>query len=97
MDQGVLALILAPFLALAGVVIGKIIDKRASDGKHATDLIAALQAEIVRRDKAADRLSAAYRVLEDYATRLRRTIMGTGNDPEPWPPGLAGEKETASP
>lgn len=93
MDQGVLALILAPVLAVLGVIVGKIVDKRANDGKHATDLILALQTEIRRRDARDARLESKFHRLEDYANRLRAVLRDAGIEVPGWP---ADEKEPSA-
>lgn len=85
MDNGVLALILSPLLAALGVIFGKILDKRVADGKHATDLIASLQAENTRRDGLYERLEQRFRRLEDYANRLRRALGNAGLEVPDWP------------
>lgn len=85
MDSGILALIISPLLAAAGIVVGKIVDKRSADGNHATQLITALQAEIARRDRIDAGRQKAYRVLEDYVHRLRRALGASGLDVPDWP------------
>lgn len=85
MDSGLLALILSPALAVLGVIIGKIVDKRANDGRHATDLIKALQEEIIRRDRRDARLEGRFRRLEDYANLLRVALRNAGLEVPGWP------------
>lgn len=93
MDSGVLALILSPLLGLSGVLLSKWVDKRTAGDKHATDLILALQAEIVRRDKRDARLESRFRRLEDYANRLRVALRNAGLEVPGWP---TDEKEPAA-
>jgi hypothetical protein len=93
MDNGLIALVLSPALAVIGVLIGKWVDKRANDGRHATDLIKALQEEIGRRDKRDARLEGRFRRLEDYTNLLRRALREAGLEVAPWP---ADEKEPAA-
>lgn len=96
MDSGVLALIVAPGLAFAGVLIGKAVDARGNRTNRETGLIKALQAEIERRDRVdADKATAHATALgfaqrqarrfEDYCHLLRRTLSRTGQDVPEWP------------
>lgn len=93
MDTGTIALILTPVAGFLGVFLGKLIDKRANDGKHATDLIKALQDENVRRDKVTARLERTARRLEDYANSLRRALRDAGLDVPGWP--ILGDDDPA--
>jgi LPS sulfotransferase NodH len=100
MDSGLIALIVAPALAFAGVIVGKIIDRRRNEDDAATSLIRALQTEIDRRDKIdgerraehraeTSLLQGRLRVLEDYSHRLRRALMAAGLDVPEWPAEVA--------
>lgn len=91
-----LALIIAPALAFAGVALGKWVDSRRNGDDRTTNLVKALQAEIERRDRvdaAKDTAHAAAlgfaqrqaRRFEDYCHTLRRTLSRAGQDVPEWP------------
>lgn len=95
-DSGVLALIIAPALAFAGVALGKWVDNRRNGDDRTTNLIKALQAEVERRDKVSAETATAHaaalsfaqrqaRRFEDYCHALRRALSNAGHDVPEWP------------
>ena len=100
MDAGVLALIVAPGLAFAGVALGKWVDARRNGDDRTTNLIKALQTEIERRDRVdAERTKAHQselsfarrqaRRFEDYCHALRRALSKAGQEVPEWPEEVA--------
>lgn len=99
-DAGVLALIVSPGLAFAGVALGKWVDARRNGDDRTTNLIKALQAELERRDERDAAKDAAHasalsfaqrqaRRFEDYCHALRRRLMLAGQDVPEWPEEVA--------
>jgi hypothetical protein len=84
--EGIFGILIPGALALAGVALTQVVNRRKQQADTGVQIIGVLQTERTAADNRADRAEKRAWLLEDYAGRLRRLMFAADLDVPPWPP-----------